>query len=50
MFEPGGFSEENVLMKKVLATLLRLFGVPGSDSAPPHSDSAPGELRPLAPS
>jgi len=34
-----GFSEANVLLKKVLATLLGLFGAP-------RSDSAPGELCP----
>jgi len=30
----GGFSEANLLLKKVLVTLLGVFGAPRSDSAP----------------
>ena len=41
-------SEENVLLKKVFATLLGLFRDPAVIQRP-HSDSAPGELPPLLP-
>jgi len=35
MFEPEGISKANMLLKKVLATLLGLFGAPSSDLASP---------------
>jgi len=48
MFEPEVFWKQMyVVLNKVLSTLLGLFGAPRSDSAS-HSDSAPGELYPLA--
>ena len=49
------FGSKWTVLKKVLVILLGLFGTPRSHSAPsaviwrPHSDSAPGELRPPSP-
>jgi len=35
MFEPEGLSKANVVLKKVLVTLLELFAEPRNDSASP---------------
>jgi len=49
------FGSKSTALKKVLVTLLELFGASRSHSAPswvvwhPHGDSAPGELCPLVP-
>jgi len=54
--KPRSFESKCTALKKALVALLGLFGASRSHSAPPaviwrpHSDSAPGELRPLAPS
>jgi len=50
MFEHiRSFGSKCTVLKKVLATLLGLFGAPRSGLAP-HSDSAPGEFyAPLSP-
>jgi len=39
MFKPEGLSKANVMLKKVLVTLLGFFDTP-------RSDSVPGELPP----
>jgi len=44
-----GLSEANLLLKKVLQTLLGLFGDPPAVIRRPHNYSAPGESRPLFP-
>jgi len=42
----SSFESKFAVLNKVLVTLLGLFGDSRSDSAPPHSQLAPGEFAP----